>query len=327
MKLSIIMPAYNVQEYIGEAIDSILKQMNEDVELVVVDDGSTDSTGSIIRDKKIESELKGRRMICLTKPNGGLSDARNFGLAHASGDYVWFFDSDDVLRDDSLSQLLDILRNNFDLIHIRVRKTQTVEMTFARQAVQLQGKISSGSELLVELFDLQFPCYAVSYLVKRKLLLVHQFQFKSGMLYEDVLTTYLVFSWANTAYAVSDGEPYLYRSNDKSIVNTVTDLSITSRQLAFQNLTGFIESNPGYELSYKLPVSIIVFAEFDLFQFRGNMRRQYYREIMRSYRGVKDRLDMASRFKFNIILVSGRISILHAIWLRLRDLRGKLNGK
>lgn len=94
VKLSIIIPAYNVEEYIGACIDSILSQSYENYEVIVIDDGSSDRTVEIVR----EYSKKDTRVKLLQQKNSGPLMARNIGIECASGDYILFMDSDDMYK-------------------------------------------------------------------------------------------------------------------------------------------------------------------------------------------------------------------------------------
>lgn len=89
-RVSVVMPMYNVEKYVLDAVQSVLNQTFEDFELLAVDDGSPDESASIVR------AINDSRVRVLTKPNGGLSSARNFGIAHARGKYIAFLDADDA---------------------------------------------------------------------------------------------------------------------------------------------------------------------------------------------------------------------------------------
>lgn len=102
-KLSVIVPVYNVEQYLRQCLDSILAQTFTDIEIVIVDDGSTDKSG-IISD---EYAQKDSRIMVIHKKNGGLADARNAGLDVISGDFVSFVDSDDWLRPQMYETLLN----------------------------------------------------------------------------------------------------------------------------------------------------------------------------------------------------------------------------
>ncbi|MBQ8322887.1 MAG: glycosyltransferase [Clostridia bacterium] len=101
-KISVIVPVYNTEKYLRRCVDSILKQTYSDLEIILVDDGSTDSSGKICD----EYALKDERIKVIHKPNGGLSSARNAGLDAATGDYIGFVDSDDHIASDMYMQLI-----------------------------------------------------------------------------------------------------------------------------------------------------------------------------------------------------------------------------
>ena len=102
-KLSVIVPVYNVEGYLRQCLDSILVQTFDDIELIVVDDGSTDQSGKICD----EYAVKDNRVMVIHKINGGLADARNAGLDAASGEYVGFVDSDDWIQPQMFETLLN----------------------------------------------------------------------------------------------------------------------------------------------------------------------------------------------------------------------------
>ena len=94
-KVSVIVPVYNVQDYIEECLLSIMNQSYKEIEIVAVNDGSTDDSLLVL--EKMHS--RDSRIIILNKENGGLSDARNYGIKHSTGDYYLFVDSDDVIHE------------------------------------------------------------------------------------------------------------------------------------------------------------------------------------------------------------------------------------
>lgn len=118
MKLSIIIPIYNVENTLRRCLDSVISQNIDDCEIILVDDGSTDRS-RIIAD---EYACKHPFITIYHKENGGLSDARNYGLDRMNGDYVTFVDSDDELSPNTLEPLLNILHNNpeYDILEYSV---------------------------------------------------------------------------------------------------------------------------------------------------------------------------------------------------------------
>ena len=91
--VSVIIPAYNIEDYIGRCLDSVLSQTYKNLEILVVDDGSSDCTGEILDDY----EKKDQRIRVIHKENGGVSSARNIGIEAATGDYIGFVDGDDLM--------------------------------------------------------------------------------------------------------------------------------------------------------------------------------------------------------------------------------------
>ena len=110
--VSVIVPVYNVEQYIRKCIESILNQTYNKMEIILVDDGSTDNSG-IICD---EYSKRDKRIKVIHKINGGLSDARNAGLDICTGDYIVFVDSDDYIKNNMIEMLhKDILEKRADI--------------------------------------------------------------------------------------------------------------------------------------------------------------------------------------------------------------------
>ena len=101
-KVSVIVPIYNVEKYIEKCINSLLSQTLEDIQIILVNDGSKDNSGNIA--KEYEKNNKDR-VIYVEKENGGLSDARNYGLKYATGDFIAFLDSDDYIEKNAYEEM------------------------------------------------------------------------------------------------------------------------------------------------------------------------------------------------------------------------------
>ena len=112
--VSVIIPAYNIEEYIGRCLDSVLSQTYENLEIIVVDDGSSDGTGKILDDY----ERKDSRIKVIHKENGGVSSARNKGLDVATGGYIGFVDGDDLIAPEMYETLVNLLEEeDADIAH------------------------------------------------------------------------------------------------------------------------------------------------------------------------------------------------------------------
>ena len=116
--VSVILPVYNVEQYLKQCIDSVLAQTYQNIEIILVDDGSSDSTRKICDDYSIQHN----NIKTLHKHNGGASSARNYGLKHANGEYVYFLDSDDYLINNAIEKMAVCAANNqADLVFIEAK--------------------------------------------------------------------------------------------------------------------------------------------------------------------------------------------------------------
>ncbi|MFV1984919.1 MAG: glycosyltransferase family 2 protein [Thiohalomonadales bacterium] len=107
--VSVVIPSYNGADTLRETIDSVLSQSYSRLEILVVNDGSTDNTKEVLAAYK-------NRITCLDKQNGGLASARNFGMKHAKGDYIVWLDADDIMEVDKITIQLHVMENNSDVV-------------------------------------------------------------------------------------------------------------------------------------------------------------------------------------------------------------------
>src|SRR5574344_1567100 len=119
LKISVIVPVYNTSKYLKKCLDSILSQKGQNFEIILINDGSTDNSEQIIKDyqNKFPDIIK-----LYTKKNGGLSDARNYGVQKANGKYFCFIDSDDYIDKNLFKELEKEFANEPDLIKYKCKK-------------------------------------------------------------------------------------------------------------------------------------------------------------------------------------------------------------
>ena len=137
IKVSIIIPVYNVADYVSNCIDSVIKQSYSNLEIIIVNDGSTDNSADICRRKaNLDS-----RILYLEKENGGLSTARNYGLKFATGDFIYFLDSDDYLVINAIESLVsEQEKENADIVSsafMMVDDTQQLLMVYQTKLTQM----------------------------------------------------------------------------------------------------------------------------------------------------------------------------------------------
>ncbi|MBQ8729868.1 MAG: glycosyltransferase, partial [Lachnospiraceae bacterium] len=186
-KLSIIVPVYKVEPYIHKCVDSILYQTFTDFELILVDDGSPDNCGKICD----EYAQKDEHVRVIHKKNGGLSDARNFGLEVAVGEYISFIDSDDWVDKNIYTESLDYMKKNdldivcFDVTEVRSSKT------LVRHKFE-SDKVFEAEDGLYKILVDEIDNSACNKIFKRSIW--KDVRFPVGRRFEDVATTYKVFS-------------------------------------------------------------------------------------------------------------------------------------
>lgn len=237
--ISIIIPIYNVEKYLTVCIDSLMNQGDLRMEIILVNDGSTDLSGEIAD----EYAKKEERIKVIHQENGGASAARNVGLDIATGEYIAFLDSDDWIKDESLSLLYDeavkhhadVVMGNMWLCH----QDGSMDKPFKCISNGSIKELLSGKESFIELvktcFYLPTP---VRYIYNRKYLHKIQARFEEGIMHEDELWCPIVLCQAERM-VITNIEFYYYRQNEESVMHT-TSLARRLKSL-FQVTEGLIK--------------------------------------------------------------------------------------
>lgn len=204
-KISVIVPCYNVENYLEKCLTSLLNQTLKDIEIIVVNDGSTDDTQKII--DRFSSEYE--NIKAFIKPNGGLSDARNFGLNYVSGEYISFIDSDDYIREDMLELMYNKAKKN---------KLHIVVCDFINKYSDgTENRMKSNlhySDDDVKNYIISSPTACLRIYKKE---IFDNIRFKKGIFYEDLfLTPSLVLKTKKIGF-VEEGL-YYYLQRDGSIM-------------------------------------------------------------------------------------------------------------
>lgn len=216
--VSIVIPVYNVEKYLKECVDSAINQTYKNIEIILVDDGSKDNSGKICDEYKEKDE----RVIVIHKENGGLSDARNCGMANANGEYIYFLDSDDYILENTISELLEkAIENSSDFVFFgatsfldddtSVKKT----MTYDRKG---DYGTSSGPEMINRLYNNGDFYTAIPLMFYRKSFIdKNNLEFYCGILHEDNLFSVQAFLAAKTVTHLNKIF-YQRRMRDESIM-------------------------------------------------------------------------------------------------------------
>ena len=221
IQISIIVPIYNVEKYLEECLDSIAGKHEEVVEILLIDDGSTDNSGVIAENY---ANLY-KNIFLYHKVNGGLSDARNYGIWRARGKYVLFLDSDDFISDDALDIILfECINNQLDIILwdanvVDDNRNKITENNFYCHNGLNNNCISSGKEILKRqiLARNDYPATVWLGLYNREYLISNNFWFENGLLHEDEFWTPKVLIEAEAVKYLKESI-YYYRLSQNSIM-------------------------------------------------------------------------------------------------------------
>ena len=192
--VSVVIPVYNVEDFLRECVDSVRNQTMEDFEIILVDDGATDSSGAICD----EYAGKDTRIRVIHQPNGGLSAARNTGLDAARGEYVYFLDSDDYIAPHALEALTQLAgQEQADVVFFDASVFFTdcePDPKVYRYERSREYAPMNGRQMLLQLLDTDEYRTAVPLmLLRRDYMLRHSLRFREGILHEDELFTFYVY--------------------------------------------------------------------------------------------------------------------------------------
>lgn len=211
MKFSIVIPVYNVEKYIKKCLDSVKEQSYDNYEVIIVDDGSKQNESIIIKDY-----IKDNRFKYYKKTNGGLSDARNYGVKYATGDYLIFIDSDDYVDKDYLSKLNEVIIKNKN---IDVIKTKLVLVDELDNIIRYENGLEDGIVTFNDLVKLEFFEPAWSYVYNLNFWNKNKFKYMKGMIHEDFGLTPEILMKAKKIYYLNE-YCYYYVQRKNSIMSS-----------------------------------------------------------------------------------------------------------
>ena len=202
--ISIIVPVYNVEKYLRKCVDSIIAQTYKKIEIILVDDGSTDNSGVICDEiGKVDD-----RIVVYHKENGGVSSARNYGIERAKGNYIGFVDSDDFIAPDMYEYLYRIASDNNAQIAICGAADYYNDDNIIYPANR-PIKITNNIEAIRMMLESETPMYVVNKIFIREIF--NDVRFEPDRIYEDALILVDLFKSVDKVAVSSDTKYYYYR--------------------------------------------------------------------------------------------------------------------
>lgn len=213
--ISIIVPVYNVEKYLDRCIKCLISQSYRNIEIILVNDGSTDNSKKICKKyKKIDHRIK-----LINKENGGLSEARNYGIKESKGNYLFFIDSDDCMHTDTISFLYKQLKNNdADIATILYRKIYEDDNVTDEIISAPTSFVYDNTEALEKLLY-QENCTTSAWGKLYKKDLFRNVEYPVGKVHEDFPVTYKLF-YKSTKVVISDAKMYYYLLRKTSITGS-----------------------------------------------------------------------------------------------------------
>jgi len=271
IKVSVIVPVYNVEHYLPQCLDSLVNQTLNDVEILVINDGSPDNSQVIIDEyvRKYPNKIK-----AFIKENGGLSDARNYGIKKAKGEYIGFVDSDDYAEVNMFEELyIKAVSENFDVVvcyinELKEDKTKIMPLHYLRA---FGGSVEENPEVL-------FACksYAFNKLYKRKLFIDNDLYFPVGQVFEDSATVYNVLLMANKIGLV-DKALCNYRTDRVNSITNSVDMGMFDVFKSCDSIINFYTSKGVFDITYEVLENICrmhVFARINTLKNSTNRKFQ-----------------------------------------------------
>lgn len=232
--ISVIVPVYQVEEYLDQCVKSIINQSFNELEIILVDDGSTDNCPAMCD----EWAEKDKRIKVIHKPNGGLSDARNAGLEIATGEYISFIDSDDWILSDMYEKMLfTIQKENADICACNIRACYPSHESVWGCKEYTVGNAEQILDMLYS--DTKYPVSAWNKLYKRGCW--KELRFPVGKICEDAFTTYQLVHNAERIVQIPEAF-YCYRIRPESIMTSAFSIKRMDEEEAWRANYQFVKT-------------------------------------------------------------------------------------
>lgn len=300
--ISIIVPIYNVEKYLDRCINSLVKQTYKNIEIILVDDGSKDYSGKIA-DNWGE---KDSRIKIYHKENGGLSDARNYGIEKSSGKYLSFVDSDDYVDERFIEVLYQILiKNKVKISAVGIQKFSNKEYNIEKNYFNEKDEIFDTEKAIQYLYNNSKYCnYAWNKLYLKELF--NDIKYPYGRKMEDLGTTYLLFD--KCEYVAYNSIPlYFYYQRENSILhNPDKQFWIDKFVLVSERYKYIKRKYPDIYENY-LNYFYVVLESF--FYISKKERKNSIEEIKKIYPNIRKKISLKSKLKYSLIIYFSRLDV------------------
>lgn len=268
-KVSVIVPVFNVEKYLGKCLDSLVMQTLEDIEIIIVNDGTKDNSQVII-DQYVKKYPN--KVFSYIKENGGLGDARNYGLQYTNAEYIGFVDSDDYVSPTMYEKLYNkAINDNSDLVLCDIEYVweNSKDRKYLSGYKQIKGVMPSKSVFLS-------PLFAWNKLYRKELFNKYNLKFPQKLWYEDIPVTIPLFAFAKNISYVNEVLIY-YVQRDSSIMaskNTkkMRDIFIVLEQVYDEYRSFDLINQFNQELEYLFIEQLMLFGSFRFYRSKESFK-------------------------------------------------------
>lgn len=252
-KVSIVIPVFNVAKFLNMSIASAIEQSYPNIEVIIVNDGSTDESAEII--KNLISKVSFARLY--NQKNKGLSAARNYGLSKSTGDFIIFLDSDDQIQKNAISLLMNKINSDkTNVVFFNYSFYNTDDETIVKGPTidERLGGISDSKLVLQSLLRGQIEHHAWGFIAKKNIYLDNRIEFPVGRFYEDIATTYkiIISQFHNNISILHSPILYLYSIRNDSIVNTKSLNHIRDILLGAQEIIDNLKNESAFQTDLQI---------------------------------------------------------------------------
>lgn len=254
--VSVIIPVYNVEKYLKRCIESITNQTYKNIEIILVNDGSTDNSYRICQ----EFSEKDTRIVLLNKQNGGLSDARNYGIKNANGEYLSFVDSDDYIDTTMLEKMYKLAKKeNLDLV-----VCNTINIDDTGNSIEINSNYNYSDDTIKNY--LLSPPMACIRIYKKELF--KNIKFKKGIYYEDLELTPKLVKYTKKIGFIDEGLYYYYQRigsimKQKKFNNKLLDIFDVLETNKLELLKEYPDEVEYMYITHLLRTATLRFLEYD----------------------------------------------------------------
>ena len=281
--ISVIVPVYNVEKYLATCLNSIIKQSYLNLEIICVNDGSTDGSKKIID----EYCQKYKMIKVIDQKNAGLSSARNAGLDSAEGEYILFVDSDDWLEGEIVEHVSQVMLENGSLDFVAFgmkgydeKESHYCPLYLYQYEKELAGQVLDSAYLQRHFF--KFNASACDKLFNRNFLNQHQLRFREGIIHEEVIF-YIDMAMVTQKFSFIEQQGYVYRINRSGAITEKFNAICHARMDTFEYLFDVLYRHPRINIEQSTIWAKIFNLSDDFYKKLSKIDSGIFYERIRNY--------------------------------------------